>query len=80
MTRNKRTVADDRDSGILDLGTPLHMVGMTGFTRHAGGGRCPECKNVFASLMPDGKCARCSSSCSALGDPKSHIQGVIRKR
>ena len=60
---------ETRDSGIIDLGQPVHMVGLTGFTKHAGGGRCPQCKNMFASLMPDGKCAGCSGSNTAVDRP-----------
>lgn len=76
----RSTDVDNRDSGILDLGQPLQMVGMTGFTKHAGGGRCPSCRTVFASLMPDGKCARCSSSCSALGEPAKPQAEIVIKR
>ncbi|MBZ0186119.1 MAG: hypothetical protein K8F91_07655, partial [Candidatus Obscuribacterales bacterium] len=59
---------------VLDMGTPQRMVGHTGYTKHAGGGECPSCHNVFNSLMPDGKCAGCSQvtlSGEPLGKPVS---------
>jgi len=60
---------DNRNDGVLDLGTPVHMVGFTGFTKHAGGGQCVQCGHIFASLMPDKKCAGCSSAQTAVDKP-----------
>lgn len=58
----KRSEPEMKNPGDIDLGTPQRMVGHTGYTRHAGGGRCACCKEVFASLMPDNKCPRCSQT------------------
>jgi hypothetical protein len=47
---------------IIDLGTPIHMVGHTGYVRLTGGGRCRECKQVFATLLQNGLCAGCAGN------------------
>ena len=60
------TTQDKQD--VIDLGTPKQMVGHTGFTRGAGGGRCQKCGNVVSTLMPDHKCAHCSTQ-SFFGPP-----------
>ncbi len=56
---------------MFDLGSPKKMVGLTAFVKEAGGGRCanPECRCIVAQLLPDGKCARCSTYNPITGKP-----------
>jgi len=51
----------DRDKDTLSLGDHVEMVGQTGFIRDAGGGKCPGCRRIVATLLPGGKCARCTA-------------------
>jgi len=82
--RRKSTMnsTTQREDGVLDMGSPQQMVGHSGFTRHAGGGECSTCHQVFASLMPDGKCAAHSQvtiTGQPLGKPDSCDSGCHRK-
>jgi len=56
-----RSNSEMSNPDTIDLGNPPHMVGSSGFTRGAGGGKCDGCGEHFATLMPDHKCARCST-------------------
>jgi len=51
----------DRDKDTLSLGDHVEMVGQTGFIPGAGGGNCPGCHRRVATLLPGGKCARCTA-------------------
>jgi hypothetical protein len=47
---------------LIDMGTPIRMVGYTGFVRLAGGGRCKRCRLLFATLLQNEMCAGCAGN------------------
>lgn len=59
--KKRRTMQRTEQPPIIDMGTPTHMVGHTGFVRLAGGGRCRRCKQVFATLLQNKLCAGCAA-------------------